>query len=316
MTSIDEIRNASPELAAWVDGLPTDGPDVPMPDDVPEALLDLGVPHGDVNEILADSTADLAGLRDRCAWAILARIGGPDARNPTMLAFPGGRLFPVSVALAVAPHTRRLHAARGIDPDVSRHTLADVGRQLVRHRRRHGTPGIVHPTWITGTLRGQIYQLGRLQYERTCLGGTTGAAIAAQGGPAGPGDLSLELHIPDFLGPLTPAACDASLSRAHEFFAGHFPDEPYRVAAIHSWLLDPQLPVKLPPTSHIAGFAARFAPAYPVTTPDDQEPLNFVFDDPTLPRAQLPRDTNLRRALLAHLDAGGHWYGGNGWFAW
>src|SRR5262249_25796982 len=157
VTIFDEVRGAGPRLAAWVESLPTDGPDVPVPDlvDLPDALLDLAVPHADVNEIVAvHREVDLAPLRDRCAWAILAAPAAP-AAVPVLPASLGaaGRLLSVSVALAVAPHTRRYHADRGIHPDVSRRTLTDVGRQLAKHRRRYGTPGIPNPEWLSTHLR-------------------------------------------------------------------------------------------------------------------------------------------------------------------
>ena len=112
------------------------------------------------------------------------------------------------------------------------------------------------------------------------------------------------------------ATCDRSIEAAHTFFAEHFPDERPQVAACHSWLLDRQLAALLPPGSNIAAFQRRFTPAYQVETPSDALPLEFIFDDPALPLDQLPRDTTLRRVVVDHLRAGGHWYEANGWFAW
>jgi hypothetical protein len=316
---LNRVRRESDELAAWVDGLPTEGPDVPFPDadDLPDALLDLAVPHEDVNHVVAAHKAapDLAALRDRCAWSVLSGLGTVYDGNADLRVLPpslgaAGRLLTVFVAVAVAPHTVRHNATRGIAPAVTYRTLADVGRQLTRHRRRHGTPGILTPHWIGISLRGQLFQLGRLQFQRTVLGNRTGRAAGR------PGGASLGLHIPDFRGPLTPSACDRSIDAAHAFFAEHFPDEAPEVATCHSWLLDPQLAALLPPGSNIAAFQRRFAPAYRVDTPSDDLPLEFLFDDPALPLDRLPRDTTLRRVVVDHLRAGGHWHEGNGWFAW
>jgi hypothetical protein len=153
-----------------------------------------------------------------------------------------------------------------------------------------------------------------LQFQRSRLGGRTGEAVRAAGLPLGPGDFALNVHIPDFLGPITPAACDRSLARAREFFARHFPEETYRVATCHSWLLDPQLAEYLPKDSNIVRFQDRFRFAYEKKEAEDDVPVGFVFGDPELPLDGLPRRTTLERAIGDHLRAGRHWYSGHGWF--
>ncbi|WP_327003369.1 acyltransferase domain-containing protein [Dactylosporangium sp. NBC_01737] len=295
------------------------GPDVPFPDadDLPDALLDLSVPHDAVNDIVAvhRATPDLARLRDRCAWTVLSGLGAVYDGNADLRALPpslgaAGRLLAVFVAVAVAPHTVRHNAALGIAPTVTLRSLADIGRQVAKHRLRHGVPGVLSPYWLGNALRGQLFELGRLQFQRAVLGRRTGAAAGHPGGPC------LDLHIPDFRGPITPSACDRSIDAAHAFFATHFPDEAPAVATCHSWLLDRQLAALLPPGSNITAFQRRFTPAYQAETPTDTDLLDFVFDDPALPLDRLPRDTTLRRVVLDHLGAGGHWYEGSGWFPW
>lgn len=164
-------------------------------------------------------------------------------------------------------------------------------------------------------LPGEIYQLGRLHFQRALLGGRTGQAIRAAGLPFAPGDPCLSIHIPDFLGPLTPRACADSIAQAREFFARHFPDEPSRVAVCHSWLLDPQLRSHLPAGSNILRFQELFRTAYAAEEPSDREPVSFVYGNPDLDPATLPQRTSVERAVAGHLLAGGHWYIGHGWFA-
>jgi hypothetical protein len=87
------------------------------------------------------------------------------------------------------------------------------------------------------------------------------------------------------------------------------------VAALcHSWLLDRQLRRYLPADSHIIRFQDRFRTAREDCEPADTEPVQFVFGDPGLPVAELPRRTSVERAVGDHLRAGGHWYIGHGWF--
>ena len=160
------------------------------------------------------------------------------------------------------------------------------------HRRRVGTGGLLIPGWLGLHFRGEIYQLGRLQFQRSRLGGRTGEAVRAAGLPLGPEDFALDVHVPGFLGPITPEACDRSLALAREFFARHFPEEPYQVATCHSWLLDPQLAGYLPKDSNIVRFQDRFRIAYEKKEAADGDPVAFVFGDPELPLDALPRRTD------------------------
>lgn len=293
--------------------------------ELPEALLDLAVPHEDVNELLALRPKLLRdpGLVRTLEGAVreLVRDVGEVSENeagPELGEWPEplGRCLPVFLYVAALPYARAYHQERDVPDDVSRRTLADLGRNMAVHRRKHGTGGLIAPDWLRFHFRGEIYQLGRLQFQRARLGGRAGRAVAAAGTGLGPGDPCLAVHIPDFSGPLTPAECERSVALAREFFARYFPEEPYRIAVCHSWLLDPQLRGYLPEGSNIRRFQDLFHPGYAQSEPDDTEPVHFVFGDRDLAPAELSRRTSLERAIADHLLAGHHWYGGNGWFEW
>ncbi|MCX5383091.1 acyltransferase domain-containing protein [Streptomyces sp. NBC_00083] len=292
-------------------------------DDLPETLLDLAVPHEDINELTAlaarfTAEPELAGLLERSVLALvedIGTIGGPCEPPP----LPKGlgdleRWFPVYVTLAALPYTRAYHRERGIPEDIARRTLADLGRHIALHRRRRGNGGLNAPHWLRLHFRGELYQLGRLQFQRARLGERTSRAARAAGVEAEPGDPCLNLHIPDCLGPLTPRACADSVARARTFFARHFPEERFRVATCHSWLLDEQLRDHLPESSNILRFQRLFRTAYRSDEQADGEPVGFVFGDPRLPVADLPQRTSVQRAVTRHLLNGGHWYLGHGWF--
>ncbi|MFJ4712398.1 acyltransferase domain-containing protein [Streptomyces sp. NPDC088785] len=342
MTRLDEgdaaavlaaTLSGDPGCAAWLAALedpriPRRAAALPSASDLPDVLLDLAVPHEDIGELLVlhrevTASAELTELLTRAVSGLLWRLGTPEGGTglPDVPAAAGalGRCFAVFVFVAALPHTRALHRGHGVPDDVSRHSLADLGRNLAVHRRRFGTTGLLVPWWPTRHFRGELYQLGRLQFERQRLDGRTGAAVAAAGAGAGPGDPCLSVHIPDFRGPFTPDACDDSIARAREFFARHFPREPVRVAVCDSWLLDEQLRRYLPADSNIVRFQDRFEPVRPAPgaaprPAEDDTPVTFVFGGTETPRARLPRRTGLQRAVLGHLDAGGHWYPGRGWF--
>ncbi|MFJ9816352.1 acyltransferase domain-containing protein [Streptomyces sp. NPDC101151] len=297
---------------------------LPDADDLPELLLDLAVPHEDINELIAlrhTVTGDPGTRRllERCVDELLRDLGATD-RTPDLgelLASAPPALdgiLAVYVFVAALPHTLAHHRERGIPAEISRRTLADLGRHMAVHRRRHGRAGLHSPRWLAHHFRGELYQLGRLQFERAQLGQRTSTVIAAAGLHALPGTPCLNLHIPDFHGPLTPSACDRSLALAREFFALHFPEEHAEAVLCHSWLLDPQLKRYLSAQSNIVRFQERFRAAREDTEPADTEPVQFVFGNPDLPVAELPRRTSVERAVGDHLRAGGHWYVGHGWF--
>lgn len=305
---------------------------LPDTDELPELLLDLAVPHEDINELVAlrrvlvrDPGA--VKLLEECVEELVRGIGALgefEERSglvDRLTAAPAtlGGYFPLYVFVAALPYVRAHHVERGIPADVSRHTLADVGRNMAAHRRRHGRGGVLAPRWLTLHFRGELYQLGRLQFQRVRFDERAVRELAAAGLDATPGTPCLSLHIPDFRGPLSPAACDRSLALAREFFARHYPHERYEIAVCHSWLLDPQLKRYLPADSNIVRFQERFRitdedPEEPGREPSDTEPVRFVFADPDLPVETLPRRTAVERAVGDHLRAGGHWYIGRGWF--
>ncbi|MFI9649761.1 acyltransferase domain-containing protein [Streptomyces sp. NPDC052040] len=324
-----ETVRADARLAEWLTDLeredaPGETGVLPGADELPEILLDLAVPHEDINEVVAlrvrlGRDPDAMTLLARCVTRFVRDMGeiGKACEPPLLPPSAGalGRYFHLYVFIAALPFVRAHHRERGIPEEVTRRTLADLGRQVAVHRRRRGTGGLLFPWWLALHFHGELFQLGRLQFQRTRLGERTGRAVAAAGHPQGPGDPCLELHIPDFRGPLSPSACARSLDLAREFFARHYPGERQKTAVCHSWLLDPQLRRYLPADSNIVRFQDRFRTAHEEPTPDDGVPVGFVFGDPDLPVEDLPRRTRLERAVGDHLRAGGHWYTGHGWFA-
>jgi hypothetical protein len=172
----------------------------------------------------------------------------------------------------------------------------------------NGTGWPIMAQWLTLHVRGGLYELGRLQYQR---GRVIPEVALAAGLPED--TFALSAHIPES-GPLTLEACDDSVARAREFFPRHFPDEPYELVTCGSWLLDPQLAEYLPEDSNMVRFQRRFT-----LTPDVRdagiEIFRFVFRRIDAELDELPQETTLERAVVAHVRAGRVWHDRRGWFA-
>jgi hypothetical protein len=293
---------------------------LPTAEELPALLLELTVPHQDIDDIVAALPAITASpeAQQQLGEGVRLLIGRMGVRDFPVQPpsppddAPWARHFHLFLFLAMLPHVRAFHARRGIPADVTRATLADVGRSVAVNRFRHGVAGVRPPVWLTLHVTGALYQLGRLQFERACAGTRTSAALRDAGIPTHRGDPVLAVHIPGFYGRLTPDACADAFARAREFFPRHFPDERYEIAVCRSWLLDAQLADYLPAESNIVAFQRLFHQSY-LPDDDDEDIMWFVFGNIGTPLNERPRRTALQRAVLDHLAAGKHWRGGAGW---
>ncbi|MFG2074516.1 acyltransferase domain-containing protein [Nonomuraea maritima] len=299
---------------AWLDHLESvEGPDLVLPADLTSELLRLAVPHEDVGPVLAARPERGTGawwLAERCVRSLVSTMGDLDGPPPFVPLPELGPYFYVYVHLAALPHTRAYHRRLGVPEEVSFATFTDLGRNMAVHRKRHGAPGLHAPHWFMLHARGLLYALGRLQFNRATLGRAAGEAVRAAGLPAGPGASSLGVHVPDFLGPLTPGECDASFARARRFFPRHFPDDKPVVMTCGSWLLNDDLARRLPDDANIVAFQRRFQL---FDRFDDSEMLAYVYGAGAANPAALPRRTRLEGAVADHVEAGGTCHGGIGW---
>ncbi len=215
--------------------------------------------------------------------------------------------FHLHVFLAAVPHLLAMHRARGIPDDVTWWTLRDVGLQVANYEVRTGRPGFDGAFWVWPHFRGDAITVGRLQYDRRYIPDDASAGLEPRrGSPA------LGVHIPA-LGPLTPAACDDSLSRTKRFHTVHFPEQRYDVGICESWLMDDQLLAYLPPSSNIARFQRRFTLGDAWSRPADEDVVRFAFGHLPASLSDLPQTTTLERAIVSHLQDGGHWSFRRGW---
>lgn len=274
------------------------------PAELQPLLSRLGVRAEDRASLLAHagqlSADDLDRIADATA-ALRARLGRWGmAPEPVFAGLPDeeGRprgLLPMMALLASVPEVVDYHTGRGIGAQMSFSGLADLGQQLWVFRQTFGTFGLDTQEWLTCAWGGGLFWFGRLQLNLLEYQERTVASV----------------HIPQ-TGPLRPEAVEESFGAAREFFGAHFGDVPIEALHCSSWLLDPQLAQVLPATSNMAAFQRRWR-LVGEPRESDAATIYFVFRRRAAPgtdldRTGLPRETTLQRAVLEHLDAGGHWY--------
>lgn len=315
------------KTAAWLRSItrPPDAPEPVLPDDAEatELLNRLGVTDpADTLAARPDRTADpeLWWVLDRTYQQMVATMGDPAPRDgfhgwPSVSGDrnPAARHLYVWLFLAILPLVRRYHAEHDVPDDVSWESLRCLGLHLAAARRRSDQPGLDGVWSPPLAFRGALYPLGRLTFERI-----EPAMDGADFPPLPPGTCAIGTHIPDG-SPLDPQACDESFARASQFLTRHFRDRPAAFIC-HSWLLDPQVAEYLSAESNLVRFQRRFTLAPNEFDPSDSAILGFVFerrnDGPDVPEnvlAELPQDTTLQRAYVAHLRSDRRWYARTGW---
>ncbi|MGH9303689.1 MAG: acyltransferase domain-containing protein [Acidimicrobiales bacterium] len=323
--------------AWWASNLPAptrreQAPVLPSRDEVLELLGRLGVGEQDRSDVAATlpTNADQERLElvSRASAQIVACLGD-SAYSHGFPEWVGAlplekRCFGVHVFVTAVPYTLSWHEAHGIAPEVTWASLGDLARHMAIHRRVYGSTGVDNAWWLTLLLRGELFELGRLQFNWFRLGEGDQSPrwyAPAEAGRRGrgfrDGDFCAGVHIPES-GPLTPRECDDSLSAAAQLLPDLLGLDPGRhrlLATCASWLLDDQLGAYLSKESNIMAFQSRFE-LVPGWSDDDFSPLAFVFRRPPGELADpggLPKDTTLQRALVAHLAGGGHLRERTGW---
>jgi hypothetical protein len=292
-------------------------------------LTRLGLAAADAAEIVAmmpalKQDAALWWLAERCHFDLTRNLGdenAPPFQTPQLPEHRGavGKLFWLYVFLAAIEDVRRWHARHGIPDDVSWATLSPLGGHISRYRREHGRWGVEVPFFFTLAFRGVLFQVGRLGYipYRLCTGAGgplfwyDPAAVEALGPGFRPGDPALSIHVPAEA-PLDAAECGASLRRAGDVFASHFPPGTPMVGTCTSWLLDPQLAEYLPAGSNIVRFQRRFQ-LVPGVRIDNESIVSYLRGSSGASSDPAPRETALQRAVASHLAAGKDWHLRTGW---
>lgn len=199
------------------------------------------------------------------------------------------------LVLEGAERERAEQARRGIPAEVTADTQKDMGIWLRHCQRTLGVTGIAaqHFGWFRLHASGRLCRLGRLQFAIEPYSWDDVPGLEK-------GDWVLGMHIPAEA-PLDIDECRKSLQAAFPFFDKHFPDLPAVKAIVcSSWMLGDWVPE----AAGIGGSLDRFQQLFHLL-PGGNSPTSacyFVFGHREVDPATAPRDTRLRRNLLALIE--------------
>ncbi|MGN1450837.1 MAG: acyltransferase domain-containing protein [Eubacteriales bacterium] len=194
----------------------------------------------------------------------------------------------------LADYALETNGGRGIPREITVATLKDVNIWIGNYMTQYGRPGTAQLGWLCHHYLGDLFRLGRLQFQ---LG------RAGEGVPSG--EYVLETHIPQGE-PLGNEACLESFRMAGEFFEKYYPGQKAEYCVCCSWLLCPNLVNVAGENSNIVKFM-RLWTQLPHGGDDSaqavQRVFGFGFDREDL--ANAPEKTSLQRNLKKYLLGGG-----------
>ena len=153
----------------------------------------------------------------------------------------------LTVYMMFARQTYYNYLAHGVAQDIYEDSMTDFTVWNLTCMRQNDAPGLLQMGWLSMTLKGKLYRIGRFQYEPTTFRHgryAFGDYIVRRGDPV------LTIHIPEG-GPLTEEVRMDSYRRAEKFFGSH-------LFVCESWLLYPAHREFLQEGSNIVAFMDDF----------------------------------------------------------
>ncbi len=190
----------------------------------------------------------------------------------------------------------------GIDESIFWDTMDDLRCKLLECMRVMGLPGTFVGGWFGGFFDLRMFKLGRFEFHLKVFDWDMTHTMNS-GREFVPGDLYVNIHIPSTGVPLTDEVRYDSYRRAYDFFKDYFPDGKM-IFGCCSWLLYPEHPKFLPPTSNILKFMSDFEYVHHETKEYFGDGWRIFGADADKPADELPRGTSLQRAFADWFKAG------------
>ena len=204
---------------------------------------------------------------------------------------------------------QKFYQERNIPYDILIATINDLSVWINRHYNWFGEWGFSQYGWIKNHIRGELFKLGRLQFEFAEVSEWS-TPPEESGINLKKGDKFLSVHIPRG-GRMDEAACLESFAQAEKFFPEYF-NYKFKAFGCYTWLFDPNFKKLLPPESNILKFQQLFNIFK--YSEADYGGLDYIFVNINKNNIKdAPTDTSFRKAIVEHILSGGIMQSGSGY---
>lgn len=204
-------------------------------------------------------------------------------------------LMRLAVMLECAEKTKAFYKEKGISEKILADTLDDIRIWCENNDNK----GLANYNWIKNHINGELFRIGRLQYQMfKCKNRTLRYSKL----PFGYGENLIYVHIPQGE-KLIYSDCVKSLKEATAFFDRYFPDFKYHFFFSESWLLYGENWQFMEPSCNILQFSSLFEIAYSAN--DESQAIERIFGKKERKIENYPEKTTLQRNAKAFMQGGG-----------
>lgn len=200
----------------------------------------------------------------------------------------------LAVVVKCLEKTKTFYGKLGIDDNIFYETMSDIKIWC----ENNGNNGLKNYRWLTTHINGEIFKIGRLQYQMYVCDSED---LDYSRLPFNRGEKVLYIHIPQGE-KLKYSECVKSIKLAKEFFNKYFYDFTYRYFFCESWLLYEENGDFMKKDSNILKFVSLFDIAYSVK--DDKQAIERIFGKEKNNMADYPENTSLQKAAKEYMQNG------------
>ena len=205
----------------------------------------------------------------------------------------------LAATLLLTRNMKALYEEKGYDMQIYWDSLQDIAIWANCCKRDTGRWGMKQFGWLTKTLGGTLWRLGRMQFEYTHF---EEGHYEKDGVVLNDGDIVINTHIPEGE-PLTPEKRTDAFDRAVKFFGRN-------VFMCESWMLWPAHYEMLKPTSNVISFMNDFDIFHSFEQPGVSDLWRiFGYRDDYRPE-KLPANSSMQRGYIEQMKKNGGLTGG------
>lgn len=201
-------------------------------------------------------------------------------------------LMRLAVVLNCLNDTKEIYKTHGIGDDIFWDTAGDIKIWCENNQNK----GLKNYRWLTNHLKGELFRIGRFQYQiYTCCNHTIDYSKL----PFGLGEKVIYIHVPQGE-KLIYDDCIKSINNAKTFFKIYFPDYKFKYFFCESWLLYERNADFMKKESNILKFASLFDIAYSVN--EQSQAIERIFGEKREKAADYPEKTSLQKAAKEYIQ--------------